>query len=1035
MRGLSSLLAAGSLLATAAPAAAQKPVFRLNQGSPPGAQGALIEVNRVGHGLGSGGLIGATAVCCDFYYGSTWPRGTSDNYLFLSGYQVSGIVGGQKSPSNPWGGDTTGGFFFDARGTQEHGIGLTSVFASVDKLDAADWPTEARVPAGDAGALNFAPSLQGRVTASEGDFWYLGWEGDPGVNSGRPHPLGIAVETRAMAWNYPVGNEDIVYFVVTFYNVSSARAADYAAYRPGLRDRLASAGAKFQQLNNAKFGITLPVGGYTIDSLFVAYAADADVASAGTNFSSAAIPFAMGFTWDARFSSPTGWTFDPTIFGKPFFTGAGFYGTPFLSAPNVTSAIRLYSNTTNGGAFPDPPNIARLFKALSGAVASEANTGCNVENALQTHICYVAQVTPYDARYVQSTGPASLAPGASVTFVLANVFAAPVRLPGVTAGGNIVFPGDPARMSNASLLASSGANQIDSIAGFAGYTDANGDGVVQPGEVQTVRRSLYAKAQLAQAIFDAKFLLPTAPDAPEFFLIPGDNRVTVVWKPSATEATGDPYYEFARSAVTTPAGGGAPVANPLYDPNFRKFDVQGYRVFRGRTADPATMTLVAEYHYANTTFDDYDGRVPVGLACAPELGITTTCAGLFDAQIPGVARTRKQTYAIDSKLVQVKEGERIVLDGGSVVALKADTAGRGLSPGSASFSGTGVPFAFTDTDVRNTSSYYYAVTAFDYNSIQSGPASLESARVPKRAVPLVSATNYATGVTVESGVYGRRGLPTDNVAPTLDPVTGRFSKKALPANGLTLTLDALVTELLRGSGEVSIRLDSILTGAQSDGNQQNATYHYSVTTASGTSKLAVPLATSLGTTVRTSDGNFLGVPADPTLTARYGGSNGFAINATWRVMIPSGYYTTLKSRGCINNAGGFPGAICQYNGPRWFVGDNETKDNPNSANTGAFSTNIVTTDFNNVGATPPGVGVIHEPKSYNDRLGGAWRQVEGALAPFAGAADYRLYWGSNWVIDSVIDLTHDVPVPFSTSAGATWGVLNAAAVPAAQSFD
>ena len=67
----------------------------------------------------------------------------------------------------------------------------------------------------------YSPLLQGRVNASQGDVWFMSWDGDPALNSGRPHPLGVVVETRGMGWNFPAGNEDIVYFVYTFYNVTS----------------------------------------------------------------------------------------------------------------------------------------------------------------------------------------------------------------------------------------------------------------------------------------------------------------------------------------------------------------------------------------------------------------------------------------------------------------------------------------------------------------------------------------------------------------------------------------------------------------------------------------------------------------------------------------------------------------------------------------------------------------------------------------------------------------------------------------------
>ena len=90
------------------------------------------------------------------------------------------------------------------------------------------------------------------------------WEGDPARLGGRAHPLGIAVETRALGWNFPSGNEDIIYFVYTFYNITSTNAADYVGDPPVAAARCCCRRrADFQALNTAKYGINLPAGGYT----------------------------------------------------------------------------------------------------------------------------------------------------------------------------------------------------------------------------------------------------------------------------------------------------------------------------------------------------------------------------------------------------------------------------------------------------------------------------------------------------------------------------------------------------------------------------------------------------------------------------------------------------------------------------------------------------------------------------------------------------------------------------------------------------
>ena len=97
-----------------------------------------------------------------------------------------------------------------------------------------------------------------------------------------------------------------------------------------------------------------------------------------------------------------------------------------------------------------------------------------------------------------------------------------------------------------------------------------------------VRRSLVHNALIAQTIYNNKFLLPRPPEPPAFSLVPGDQQVTVVWAPSASDQNcvegtagtgGDPYYIIASDPKS-----------PLYNANYRRCDVEGYRIYRYRIA-------------------------------------------------------------------------------------------------------------------------------------------------------------------------------------------------------------------------------------------------------------------------------------------------------------------------------------------------------------------------------------------------------------------------------------------------------------------
>jgi hypothetical protein len=996
-------------------------------------------VNRLYYGLSNRGEVGVDSTGSSTIGGGYWPKGTGNQYMFNSGLQVAGIIQGTR-PNNPWAGDTTGGMFFDASGLRQHGTAITNIFNSTNPADVANWPQGAFVPQGDFSEEVYDPLLRGRVSASQGDNWFLVWEGDPAVNNARPHPLGILAEYRVLGWNYPSGNEDILYLVLTFYNITTTNPAAYAAYRPGIRETLIEYSNRFHQLNNSLFDITLPAEGYTIDPFYAAFSADPDVTStAQANFSSVNLPFAMGYAYHASFPRAAGWTFSPTIFGAPFFAGSGFVGMKYLKSPTGEGEIQLYSNTTNGGAFPDPNSAVRLYKYLSGTIIPADGVNCNQGDPLLTKICFVAQ-TQADVRLLQSSTGLALEPGAAGSIVIAYVHAAPVQIPGYV-GGTSVTPGDPRILSDAAVLPN-GANRVDSIAGFRGYSDANQDGIVQQDEMSVVPGSLYGKSLTAQTIFEAKFLLPFAPEAPDFFLIPGNGQVTVLWRPSESENSGDPYFEVASQATTIPSGGGAPVTNLLYDPNYRRFDVEGYRIYRGRADTPTSLRLIAQYDYAGTTFRDYRGQVAdpaIGNRCAPELGVTTTCNNFFSPIVPGQAATLFRTYNLTGDFVQVRAGDRTLLGSGEVINLVADTAVTGQGTGFPTLSNTGVPFVFVDNEVRNGLTYFYAVTAFDLNSVTStgaGNTALESSRTTKRVSPRAAAGNYVNdGTATVDGIHGRNGRLTDDVAPTIDPATGKFSKKALPADGFTATMAGLVREVVRGSGEISIRIDSLRLGDPEGGAAH--TYFYGVGDDNGRTTVSLSVTPSITQGSTNAATGWSGGSAVPELAAAYGGGDGFrAATGNISVTMPGNYFTTVYGRGCVNSAtGAYPQfgpttRSCSYNGPRWFAGDNETKDHPNAGNYASFNGGAAATnaanaydlELNNAGELP-GVRKIYQILSY-ENIGTGVRRAESVLSGAQTAGDFRVYWGAGGKVDSVIDLTHDVAVPFNGTVAGTWGILN-----------
>jgi hypothetical protein len=781
--------------------------------------GGSLKVNQVTCGLLSNGQICVDSTGSSTIPGSVWPKGTNNQYTFNSGISIAGIIGPEVAG---WAGDTTGAFFFDGGG-KLNGEQIQPIYNFSDPVDASAWPDFAKVPSGtDPGAAIYDPLLQGSASASQGDVYFLYWDGNPTALAGRPHPLGVAVETRGLAWNYPSGNQDIIYFIYTLYNVTSILPESYALVRPPLAAILLDKAKEFQTENEAAFGVDIPDGGYSLQDVFMAFAADQDVtAAAGANYATFNNAFNMAITYHEKFAPAPGNSFDPSIHGPPFLPGPGFVGTKYLRSPILPSGAEagtvLAGMTTNRGSFPDPANTTQLYRYISGHLIA-TDPQCNTGNPALTHLCFV-NPQPSDARTFQSSGPLQLGPGAQATIVVAYIFSAPVAtgkcasIPCPT-----TMTPDPLRLANVSG-GNPGVNAVDSAMGYRGLLPTATTPVVQSDFVNLVPRSLLQKATVAQTVFDGKFLLPFAPQAPDFFLVPGNAQVSILWRPSPSEATGDPFFAIASQPTVTDSLGTRP--NLLFDPNYRQNDVEGYRIYRGRTDTPNALELVAQFDYQGTFINDFRGFVNATEGCAPELvppiPATPDSTCTFSAPVPGVRPVDSVSIPLTGKIRQIKSGGRVALANGKALVVSEDTATAGFPD----LADTGVPFAYTDNGSgllaapRNNVRYFYSVTAFDINSLTSAPGSLESQRVTKPATPVVGASNVQQA-ELTSTIAGDDGVELDPTTPfTIDAATGRFSGTPPPTDGVSGAFAPLVPVLLPALN-ISAVIDSVKARSATD---------------------------------------------------------------------------------------------------------------------------------------------------------------------------------------------------------------------------
>ncbi|HET7469228.1 MAG TPA: hypothetical protein VFJ81_06105, partial [Gemmatimonadales bacterium] len=646
------------------------------------------------------------------------------------------------------------------------------------------------------------------------------------------------------------------------------------------------------------------------------------------------------------------------------------------------------------------------------------------------HFCYVAQ-NAVDTRFFQSSGPLTLNPGEVKTIVVAYINAAPVAQgtdllaniggdykPGIPASGDSIAA-DPARV-----------RPIERVMGWLGQNDADANQTITQNEVSTVPRSLLNKALVAQAVYDNKFLLPFAPEAPTFFLVPGENQVTVAWQKSETETVktggGDPYFVIASDPTST-----------LYDPNFRQYDVEGYRIYRGRTT--GDLSLVAQFDYAGTSITDFTGAFAYtedangnGLSeCAPELGVQADCPDSFPSAT-GVE------HPLVGNVIQIPAGGRVQLASGSILILSADTAVSGGGHGFPALSDNGVTFAFVDRGVRNSFTYFYAVTAFDVNSLASGPSSIESPRVTKSVTPRAAGSN-TTATALVQGVYGADGTLLDPSAqyPAVDPAKGTFTGNMPPANGAALLLASAVVEALP-AGDIFVRVDSVGPGFVGGiGAAPNIYLTLSGTGTTLTKTIALPEPDFNAT------GN-LSYSFDEALVS-YDSANarkfGIAFTQDVRMPITFGGDITPLLRASTGNAlingrygaGSDEGRYLAHS--RWFdASAQEAQANP--------TVTAYADSFHNSGHLT-GVGRIWSPQNYRDR----WPQ--GGNADVAGRppainllfrgfgyastawypADFLVTWNADSSI-TVFDSSNHGTLPFAPNGGTGWGFVNLRALTA-----
>lgn len=414
--------------------------------------------------------------------GGEWPAGSGDMYIYGAGIWIGCIKRTAAGPDtfvsngyNPNSGksEMTPGCYDNAPGGYSS-RSFEKIYITPDfPPDPGDFPgslqdsvlTPLRIPVGNetlSGYFHYIP----RRAVSTGDAWAVFNDADPANHTaGRtPRPIGIEVYQTIYSWNLP-WNRDIVFFKLDIRNRSSD----------------------------------------TLKDLYLGICCDADVGNATDDWCGLClhkyIKNATGT--DSAYADNLGYVYSDDA------SPSGFVGFDFLQSPyvkNPDGSIDGFDGVDNNdnGLIDEPAEGRQVGMSsfqifiLAGDPKNDFEqylglAGYDWNDPLYPYVPYDSNdAAPDDKRFLQATGPVTLAPDELTTVTVAVI---------------------------------------------AARSDRSGDPATWP-------YYLAVASQAAQQAYDNNWIMPEPPPAPNLTAIPGDGRVTLIWD-NISETARDRFFPLA----------------------------------------------------------------------------------------------------------------------------------------------------------------------------------------------------------------------------------------------------------------------------------------------------------------------------------------------------------------------------------------------------------------------------------------------------------------------------------------------------------